>query len=568
MVEALAQLPRGQRPSAQLLEWRDALPHDLQHALGAVGERADEPRSLEQRAPRPNRDREDAELAPVPIALREQGVVRLLNRVAFHGRECATGRSRGLTSSGTLVDIAVLPPGPKSRLPGGLVIAMRRDPIGFLTRVARESGDIAYFRLGRQRVFLLANPDEIRELLVVHKDFIKGRGVDRARHLLGRGLLTSNGELHLRQRRLVQPAFRHERIASYADVIVEYGARARSRWRDGETLDAAREMTRLTLQTAARTLLDADVESEVEEIGEDMATVMRLFSLATPPLVEHAEALRLPSVLRYRRARARLDRRIYRLIGERRASREDRSDLLSLLLSAQDEEGDGGGMSDRQLRDEVLTLLAAGHETVANALTWTWHLLSQHPHVEARLHAEVDSALAGRLPAFEDVERLPYTNMALEESMRLYPPSWFVGRRSTRAVELAGYPIPVNSLLLTSQYVVHRDPRFYPEPERFDPERWTPEAQAARPKLSYYPFGAGPRRCIGERFAWMEAVLLIATIAQEWRLRPVPGHAIELEPLASLRPRHGLPMRLERRRRSPAAVSAFHRPFHVDGSSC
>jgi cytochrome P450 len=235
------------------------------------------------------------------------------------------------------------------------------------------------------------------------------------------------------------------------------------------------------------------------------------------------------------------------MIRERRATGEDRGDLLSMLLLAQDTEGDGTSMSDLQLRDEALTIFLAGHETTANALTWTWYLLSQHPDVEARLHAEIDSSLRGRLPTFDDLPQLPYTRMVLAESMRLYPPAWAIGRRAIKPFEAGGYTIPAGSVILMSQYIMHRDARFFPEPERFDPERWTQAAQAERPKFSYFPFGGGARVCIGEQFAWMEGILLLATLAQHWQMRLVPDHVVDLQPLITLRPKHGMRMTLVRR---------------------
>jgi cytochrome P450 len=446
-----------------------------------------------------------------------------------------------------------LPPGPRSRIPGKLLFSFRRNTLGFLQRLAREYGDISQFMVGPQHIFFINHPDYAKDVLVTgQRNFVKGRGLERAKLLLGNGLLTSEGELHRRQRRLAQPAFHRERIASYGDVMAAYAVRARERWRDGATYDMAQEMMQLTLAVVGKTLFDADIEGEAREIGDALTTTFELLMLAMYPFTELLDRLPLPSVNRFRRARARLDATIFRMIEERRSECRDgrcvdRGDLLSMLLLAQDSEGDGGGMTDQQLRDEAMTLLVAGHETTANALTWTWYLLSEHPEVEARLHAEVDAALAGSTPRADDVLRLPYARMVLAESMRLYPPAWVLGRRAISDHELDGYLIPARSIVLLSQYIVHRDPRFYPHPERFDPERWTPEAQSARPKFAYFPFGAGPRQCIGEQFAWMEATLVLATIAQRWRLRLVPGHLVEPYPLVTLRPRHGMLMSAHRR---------------------
>ena len=251
---------------------------------------------------------------------------------------------------------------------------------------------------------------------------------------------------------------------------------------------------------------------------------------------------------RFDSAKAKLDAVIYRLIEERRRSGKDRGDLLSMLLLAQDVEGDGGRMTDVQLRDEALTIFLAGHETTANALTWTWYLLSQNPEVETKLHAEIDEVLGGQLPAFEDVARLKYTEMVLAESMRLYPPAWAVGRRAVNDCKIGGYFVPKKSLVLMSQYVMHHDERYFHEPLHFKPERWTADERERRPQFSYFPFGGGPRRCIGEGFAWMEGILLIATLAQQWQMRLVPGHPVALKPLMTLRPKHGMRMTVVRRK--------------------
>ena len=444
------------------------------------------------------------------------------------------------------------PPGPRRRVPGAQMFAFRRDPLKFLTRLAREYGDVTTFRVGPQSFYFLNHPDHVKDLLVTSNDkFRKGRALERSKRLLGEGLLTGEGEHWRRQRRLAQPAFHRQRIQGYGRVMVEYAARASDTWREGETVDASAEMMRLTLSVVGKTLFDADVERDAGEVGEALTEIMELFGYLMLPFSELMEKFPvLPPVRRFRRARERLDRIIYRVIDERRRGREDRGDLLSMLLLAEDEEGGGAGMSNEQVRDEAMTLFLAGHETTANLLAWTWYLLSQHPEVEAKLHAELDAVLeAGRLPAVEDLPRLRYTEMVVAEVMRLYPPAWAVGRRAVEDHEFGGYCVPAGSLILVSQYVMHRDPRFFPDPERFDPERWTDEAKQARPQFSYFPFGGGPRRCIGEAFAWMEAALIIATLASRWRMRLAPGRKVEAQPRITLRPAGGVPVTLERRRR-------------------
>jgi cytochrome P450 len=441
-------------------------------------------------------------------------------------------------------------PGPKSFWPGRNMYSLSRDPLKFLTRMAREYGDVVHFRSATQRVFLLNHPDYVRDILVTHHErFIKGRALQRAKRLLGDGLLTSEGEFHRRQRRLAQPAFHRQRINSYAKVMVEFAEKTSRSWHDKQTLDISGEMMRLTLAVVGKTLFDADVESDADEVGAALSEVMELFGYLMLPFSEFLEKLPLPPRRRFERARARLDAVIYRIIEERRRSGHDRGDLLSMLLFAVDEEGDRTGMTNEQLRDEVMTLFLAGHETTANALTWAWHLLAQNTEAETKLHAELDAVLEGkRPPTVEDVPALRYTEMVVAETMRLYPPAWAIGRLAIEDHEVGGYHIPRGALVLVSQYVMHRDARFFPDPERFAPERFTQEAKDARPQFAYFPFGGGVRRCIGEGFAWTETILLLATLARRWRLRRVPGHTVEMQPRITLRPgKGGVLMTLESR---------------------
>ncbi|MCA1591750.1 MAG: cytochrome P450 [Acidobacteria bacterium] len=446
---------------------------------------------------------------------------------------------------------AARPPGPRKRFLGSPIFAFRRDPLEFLTRLARDYGDITYFKIGPNDFYFLNHPDYIRDVLVTHHDkFHKGRALQRSKRLLGEGLLTSEGEHYRRQRRLAQPAFHRGRIASYGSVMSACAGRAAARWRDGQTLDITGEMTRLTLAIVGKTLFDADVERDAREVGEALTEVMELFGYLMLPYAELLEKLPLPARRRFQRARAQLDSIIYRIIDERRRSGEDRGDLLSMLLLAEDAEGDGEGMSNEQVRDEAMTLFLAGHETTANALSWTWYLLSQHAEAEAKLHAELDAVLEdGRAPTVEDLPRLSYTEMVVSESLRLYPPAWAVGRLAITEHEVGGYLIPKGGLVLVSQFVMHRDPRYFPDSATFDPERWTPAARETRPPFAYFPFGGGPRRCIGESFALMETTLLLATIARRWRMRLVPGHRVEMSPRITLRPgKQGVLVTLEQRR--------------------
>lgn len=440
------------------------------------------------------------------------------------------------------------PPGPKGKPVIGNLLDFRRDPLGFLLTAAREHGDIVHLQFGPQAIYLLNNPDYIRDVLVTNnRNFIKSRGLQMAKRFLGEGLLTSEGEFHRRQRRMSQPAFHRQRMNAYARVMAEYGAMTRDRWQDGETLDIAQEMMRVTLAIVGKTLFDADVESEAAEIRTALTDIMQLFNRITSPFPNLLMKLPLPSNFRFLKASKRLDATIYRIINEHRATGADRGDLLSMLLMAQDEEGDGGSMTDLQLRDEAMTIFLAGHETTANALAWTWYLLARHADVEARLHEEIDRELEGRLPAADDFARLKYTEMVLAEAMRMYPPAWTMGRQALKDYPIDNFTVPAGSIILMSPWVMQHDERYYPDPFTFDPERWTPARREARPKFSYFPFGGGPRVCIGEGFAWMEGVLLIATIAQRWRMRLAEGEKVEPRPMITLRPRRGIRMTIERR---------------------
>jgi len=421
------------------------------------------------------------------------------------------------------------------------------NPLEFFTTLARTYGDVTSYRMAGEQLFLINEPRLIRDVLVTHnRNFTKSRGLERSKRLLGQGLLTSEGAMHLRQRRLMQPAFHRDRVAGYGDLMVGYADRMRRAWADGATLDISREMNRLTLSIVGKTLFDVDVEEQAATVGEALTAVMESFWMTLLPFADVLERLPVPKLRRARMARARLDAIIYRMIADRRSSGGDRGDLLSMLLAAQDED-DGRGMTDLQVRDEAMTIFLAGHETTANALTWTWFLLSGAPDIEARLHDEVARALQGRLPSVADLPSLPLVERVVTESMRLYPPAWIIGRRAIDEYRVGEYVAPPRSILVMSPYIMQRDERFYTDPERFDPDRWTPEFRAALPKFAYFPFGGGPRQCIGESFAWMELILLVATITQQCRLRLVPGHPVVPQPLITLRAKHGVRMTVEKR---------------------
>jgi cytochrome P450 len=444
-----------------------------------------------------------------------------------------------------------IPPGPKRTYPGSILLRFRRNPLAQFETIAREYGDIAYLKFGTEKVFFINHPDLIREVLVTqNKNFVKGRGLERTKKFLGEGLLTSEGKLHLRQRRMMQPAFHHRRIAAFAETMTAQAQRTCGRWHDGEKLDVTEEMMRLTLAIVAQTLFGADLEADAKDVGAALTAMMKSLPIMMLPFADFLQKLPLPVLRRMKTAHARLDEIIYGLINERRASGKDHGDLLSMLLVAQDEEDPEVRMSDQQVRDEAMTIFLAGHETTANALNWTWYLLSEHPAIEARLHEELDRVLNKRLPTLADMPTLPYTEKVISESFRLYPPAWMVGRRALADCELGGYVVPARSIVIMSQYVMHRDARYFVEPLRFDPERWTPEFKGTLPKYAYFPFGGGPRQCIGEGFAWMEAILLLATIARQWKLALLPGFPVVPQPMVTLRPKHGLQMIALQRRRA------------------
>jgi cytochrome P450 len=423
----------------------------------------------------------------------------------------------------------------------GRLPEFRRDPLGFLQTAAAEQGDVAKFRLGPQNVVLLSHPDDIRDLLVTQNTrFVKNRMLHRARILLGEGLLTSEEPRHTRQRKLVQPAFYRERLPAYAAAMVAHAEQAASRWQQGEAVQLGQEMMRVTLGIVAETLFSAAVEDNATRVGAALTEILEMFDLLMLPLSEYVVRLPLlPVARRFRRARRQLDEIVYGIIAQRRMSDLDPGDLLAMLLSARDE--DGVPMSDAEVRDEALTLFLAGHETTATALSWTWYLLSQHPEVEARFHAEIDAVLASRQPVFDDYPRLPYTEMVFAESMRLYPPAWAIGRRAISPHTVRGERFPVDTIFVASPYVTHRSSAYWPEPEKFDPERFRPEAREARHRFAYFPFGGGPRVCIGERFAWLEGVLVLAAVARHWRFRVDAANRPEPLPLITLRPKDGLP---------------------------
>jgi cytochrome P450 len=440
------------------------------------------------------------------------------------------------------------PPGPKGRWLTGSLAEFRRDMLGFYTRCACEFGDVAGFRLGPERLCLAVHPDHVEHILTAAaKNFDKLTYVYRLLvPVLGSGLLTSEGDLWLRQRRLIQPAFSRQRLAGYGRAMVEQTARMLGRWRDGQTRDLHADMMQLALEIVGTTLFGADVASDAAEVGHAIEIVMDDFIARWESLLRLPMWIPTPANLRFRRTMRRLDAVVYRLIAERRRAGAVGDDLLSLLLQARDE-GDGRGMTDRQVRDEAMTLFLAGHETTANALAWTWYLLATHPEEDAKLHAELRSVLGDRPPTVEDVPRLGCCERVVLEAMRLYPPAWGFSRRAKCDLELGGYHIRRGTTVVVCQWVTHRDGRWFDEPNAFRPDRWTGDFLKRLPRYAYFPFGGGPRVCIGKEFAMLEAVLIVAAVALRYRFSLVPGHQVVPRAYVTLRPGNGVKAALHRR---------------------
>ncbi len=446
-----------------------------------------------------------------------------------------------------------LPPGLRRALP---YYARRRwvsfgEPIPLFEHLHKVFGKIAHYRFMGSTIVFVNDPAWINEILVNQSaSFVRERTLKRMKILLGEGLITSDDPIHARRRRIAAPAFHRQSIAGYADQIVASANAAAGRWSAGDEIDISDEMMRLSLHIVAKTLFDSEVTADVLSVRDEVNTIMGLYNfLVAFPKLESVLHWPIPGVIRFRRSRARLDSLVAKMIAGRRAlshqQLEQRGDLLSTLMAARDEEAIGGGMSDTQLRDEVLTIFLAGYETVANALAWTWYLLSQNPEAANTMYAEVDQVLGHHAATMQSYPQLRYTEMVFAESMRLYPPAWAMGRQSTRPVELGPYRFPPNTHFFMSQYIMHRSPEFWEDPLSFRPERHTPAAKAARPRFVYFPFGGGNRQCIGEGFAWMEGVLSLATIAQRWRLCFVPRHPVVAQARITLRPKFPLTMRVE-----------------------
>jgi cytochrome P450 len=440
------------------------------------------------------------------------------------------------------------PPGPKGTPIMGVMRDFNRDQLAFIERCRDEHGDIVWMRFLYVPALFLYHPDDVEDVLVTNaRNFIKSMSLrsNIFQRLVGNGLLTSQGEEWKRQRRLSQPAFHRERVASYGQVMVDYSNRLTAKWNEGESRDIHRDMMRLTLEIVVQCLFSADVSTDVDEVGATLKELVKPFaSQATLGWILN-NRLPTPAHLRFHALARKIDKVVYRIISERRASGEDKGDLLSMLLAARDE--DGSQMSDRQLRDEVMTLFLAGHETTALTLAWSWYLLGMHSEAEEKFHAELEEVLGDRSPTFADLPRLKFTEQIAKECMRLYPPAYGLGREAINDCEIGGYRVPAGTQVFMFQWATQRDSRFYEEPQAFRPERWTEDFIEQLPKYAYFPFGGGPRVCIGASFAMMEVILCLAAIGQKFRLELDPDHPVSIYPAMSLRPKDGIKVVVKRR---------------------
>lgn len=439
------------------------------------------------------------------------------------------------------------PPGPPARGPLGSLPQIRRDRLALLVNAVHDYGEIVHFRLFNRHVVLLANPDDVRHVFQDnHRNYSKQTpGFRVLRAFLADGLLTNEGDAWLRQRRIAQPAFHRARIAAFAETITTAATELADRWDSDDTPETnlTAEMMRLTLRIVGETLLSTDVTHAADRVGQALTVALRAANRAVSRVIEIPLWVPTPANVRLRRALAALNGVVYEVIHQRRQSREDSGDLLSMLMHARDEET-GEAMSDRQLRDEVMTIFLAGHETTAVALGWTWYLLSKYPAVAQRLRAELAEVLGGHSPGFADLPRLLYTQQVIKESMRLYPPAWIISRCAIEADRIGGYDIPPRTIIFASPYITHRLPRVWDNPERFDPSRFEGDRAGTVAPFAYFPFGGGPRQCIGNTFPMMEMTLVVAAIAQRYRLDLVAGGQGGLSPGITLRP--SLPITVRR----------------------
>jgi cytochrome P450 len=458
--------------------------------------------------------------------------------------------------------IIELPPGPSSHIPGKIVRSFIKDPINTLSKIAEEYGDLSHFKLGRMHVYLINNPDYIEKILIYdHSNFSKGPRLQSAKRLLGEGLVTSEGEFHKSQRKLIQPLFLPKKISSYGAIMTDRALRMIQGWKSGSVVNIHSELMKVTLSIICKSVMDYEMESkQAKDFGNAFEITKKYSSRLQHPLGQILDRVPfLPKVAQSRSAGKTLNTIVYGLISERRKEIEsgakDKSssgaDLLSKLIIVQAD--DGSAMTDTQLRDEIITILIAGHETTSNALTWTYYLISQNPQIARMVFEEIDQVLGGngeeyKQPSIADLPKLKYVEKVFRESMRLYPPVWTMGRFAVNDYPLGGYTIPKGSSLMFSQYAMHHSTKYYDNPETFDPDRWTEEFKMRLPRFSYFPFGGGIRGCVGEPFAWQEGILLIATISSYWSMRLAPDQRIKLQPGITLNPKNGIKMKLKSRR--------------------
>lgn len=451
---------------------------------------------------------------------------------------------------------AKFPPGPSSIIAGRLLRDFMRDPIHMLLQTAEKYGDVSHFKLGKQHIFLVNNPELIENILIRdYRNFVKSRRLQLSKRLLGEGLLTSEGEFHDRQRRMMQPSFLPNRVKSYGAAMIDSAEKMISGWRDGQVLDIHAQMMHVTSAIITKAVLGSEIsDEESDRVNQALVSSMKYLDRIQMPLGEFVQRIPiLPVNKDFRSAKVVLDTLVYRMISEHksRGGQAGEPDLLDTLIAAGKSDAKLAREWDRQVRDEVMTIFLAGHETTANALTWTLYLLSQNPECESKLFDELARVLqdgAGlRAPSIDDIHALQYTEKVLRESMRMYPPAWTLARQAVQDYKLDGYTVPAKSIIVMSQYVMHHDPRFFAEPNRFIPERWTNEFRAQLPRFCYFPFGGGIRGCLGESFAWTEGILLLATICRNWSMTHDPSHRVEALPIITLRPKHGMRMRLHKR---------------------
>lgn len=430
----------------------------------------------------------------------------------------------------------------------GNVFALRNERLKLLLRISQEFGDIGAFHFGPRLVPVMNSPELVRQVLVDQGATFEKTATVRAlgTPILGNGIFLSEGEEHRHQRKLLAPLFQHSRVQDYAETMITCTEHVQETWDDGKTINLADEMMRLTLRIISQVLFGTDVSGEESALGEVLAYTFRHFADAVTNPLRLPQSWPTPGNRRARQAIDRINSTIYRLIEKRRGSGEDRRDFVSLLLHAQNED-DATGLSDRQVRDEALSLFVAGHETTANALTWCWYLLSQHPEIYAQMQAEGDRVLASRLPTLADLPNLPYTLQVFKETLRLYPPVYAFTRRAMSSVQLGRYRVPKGASVVISPYTLHRRVNFFPDPERFDPERFAPEQEQKLPRYAYIPFGAGSHICLGMHLALLEGHLILATLAQCLTFKFAGAGPIEPEPLLTLRPKGVVPMRVRRR---------------------